>query len=414
MLFLMGGVVFLSSCQKEDPTAPLEAKAPPVIERIRLIDPAKADSSIENSTLGSVIVIVGQNLAATQYVSFNGLVTSINPVYATETHLIVTIPSTTPTAATSQNVPDELKVVNDKGEATYKFAVYPPAPVVQNIQSEYVKEGDMLTINGTYLYLVEKVIFPGGVIVPGSAVTNSADGTTLSVTVPAGVDFSQGRDIIVETKSGKSAVGRTTKVYGGIGMLVDWDTRTSWNADQVLNSTWGISEKMENVTTTFPGITPVAGQFGVVNMPIPANWGWANAKLVNMANNDGGHNNGKLYPTTPAEHYNPEEALSNFDLKFEIASTKPVGELLAQVWQSNGGKDHTVQVPLKNFVKSADGKWYTVTINLGDLANGGVKLVKYKDFTGPTDMRLLIQNPTGADIPATLAIDNIRIVNHTK
>jgi hypothetical protein len=415
MLFLVGGLVFLSSCQKEDPTAPLEATAPPVIERIRLIDPAKADSSLQSSTLGTSIVIVGQNLAATQHVSFNGLVTPINPVYATETHLIVTIPSNTPTVATAASVPNELKVVNAKGEATLPFQVLPPAPEVTSIQTEYVKEGDQLTLNGMYFFFVEGVTFPGGVVVPGSEVTTSPDGSTLSVTVPAGVDFSQGRDVIVKTQSGTSVAGRNTKIYGSQGMVVDWDTRTSWNPDAVLNSTWGISEKMENVTTTFPGITPVSGQFGVVDMPIPGGWGWANAKLVNIGNNDStAENGGKPYPVAPAAHYGPEEALGNFDLKFEIASTKPVGELLAQVWQSNGGKDYTVQVPLKNFVMSADGQWYTVTINLGDLANEDVKLSKLKDFTGPKEFRVLIQNPTDADIPATLAIDNIRIVNHTK
>jgi len=62
----------------------------------------------------------------------------------------------------------------------------------------------------------------------------------------------------------------------------------------------------------------------------------------------------------------------------------------------------------------AGGKWYTVTINLGNLAKGTTKLATYGDITKLNELRLLLQNPTTADIPAKFAIDNIRIINNVR
>jgi hypothetical protein len=407
MLFLMGGLVFLSSCQKEDPTAPLEAKAPPVIERVRLIDPAKADSSLQSSTLGTTIVIVGQNLAATQHVTFNGLVTPVNPVYATETHLIVTIPSNTPTVATAANVPNELKVVNAKGEATYTFTILPPAPIVEGVSNEYAKAGEEITLYGQFFYFIEKVTFPGGVEVAGSNVTTSADGNTLKVIVPEGVDASQG-DIIVTSASGSSAANRRSKLFNSHGMIIDWDTLNE--SGSILNFGWGI-DPSKAVTTSAKGITGIDERFGMIDMAIPANWGWSNDKVVSINN----WNTGKILPNTPAEKYQPTDPIANFDLKMEMAASGGSLEgLRLQVWvPGTPAGDVEVLVPLTNFVRSTDGKWYTVTVPLADLAKSGTKLAKFSDLN-PGEMRLVIQNSTAADIPATIAIDNIRIVNHTK
>ena len=103
-------------------------------------------------------------------------------------------------------------------------------------------------------------------------------------------------------------------------------------------------------------------------------------------------------------------SLANIDLKFEVSSLMPVGDIQAQAWQN----DFTATVSLKDFVMSADGKWYTVTINLSNLAKGTTKLATYGDLTKLNELRVLLQNPTTADIPARIAIDNIRIVNNVR
>ncbi|WP_242916494.1 glycan-binding surface protein [Pontibacter liquoris] len=414
LFFLLGSMLLLSSCEKEEDGEPIKESAPPVIQGIRV--PTKADSTFTKSTLGTTIVIMGDNLAGTQEVYFNGYKAPVNPAYATKQNLIIRIPDEVPTVATNPDVPNELKIVNSAGETTYEFQVLPPAPVVSSISNDWAKAGEKITLYGSYFYFVQDVVFPGKV--SATEYTASPDGTTLTVTVPEGVNYNDpaNAELRVETQSGLSAVNNRLKFNDRNGMMVDWDTRVTYSPFGPLNSTWGISEDMSKVTDAFQGIAPVDGKYGLVNMPILGNWSWANAKLVNLGNNDASFNGGKLFPTTPAELYDPAASLANFELRVEIAATQPVGDLLLQVWQSNSGKDFDTAVPLKDFVKSADGKWYTVAVNLGNLAadKGATKMAKYGDFTKATELRVLIQNPTAATIPTTLAIDNIRIVNINK
>ena len=126
-----------------------------------------------------------------------------------------------------------------------------------------------------------------------------------------------------------------------------------------------------------------------------------------------GNNGGKLLPRTPANVYDPNESITQFALKFEVSSSKPIGDLLIQTSLKIDGVNYQIDFPLSNFIKSSDGKWYTITVPLADYRAGTNGFGKYADIikTEPEDAyRIIFQNPTGADIPATLGIDNIRIV----
>jgi hypothetical protein len=273
LLFLLVGGSFLTSCKEDDPTKPLEASGPPAITAIRNTNPAKADSTFTQSTLGSVIVIVGNNLASTQYVTFNGYRAAVNPAYATETHLIVRIPDQVPTVATASGVPDELKVVNPAGETTYSFKVLPPAPVVQAVSNEYAKAGETITLFGTYFYFVKDITFPGSV--PGTEIMAAPDGKSVSVKVPQGVDPSKG-DILVTSESGTSTANRRTKMFSKDGMIQNWDTTMG-------NFGWGI-DPGKTVMASAPGINPIENKFALINMVIPGGWGWSNDKVINLSN----------------------------------------------------------------------------------------------------------------------------------
>jgi Surface glycan-binding protein B xyloglucan binding domain len=403
LFFLVGA---LSSCQEDEGMAPLEAKAAPVVEAIRTTNPAKADSTFTQSTLGSTIVIKGQNLAATQYVSFNGYKTPINPVYASDNYLIVRIPELTPTVATAASVSDELKVVNAKGEATYKFKVLPPAPIVEAMSNEYVKAGQELTLFGKYFYFVKEVTFPGGV--KATNTTSSADGLTLKMTVPAGVDPTKG-DVIVTTESGRSAANRRTKLYKA-GMVGNFDDINPFG--------WGIAN--DKITTTANGINPLDGKFGLIDMALPGNWGWANAKVINL------ESAAQIFPTEPGSLFNAADAIGDYEARMEVAvnNIASLAGIKLEVWTQtktadDNNRDMFARVDLKDFVRTTDGKWYTVSVPLADLANGSNKFAKYGDLLvgnkdGKKHYRVVIINTNAADVPATIAIDNIRIVNATK
>ncbi len=401
LLLLVAGAFY--SCEEEDPTTPAEAKAAPVIEAIRSLNPAKADSTFIQSTLGSTIVIKGQNLENTRTVTFNGYSASFNTAYASDNYLMVRIPEQTPTVATASSVSNKLVVGNSKGEATFDFTVLPPAPIIEAMSNEFVKAGETLTLYGKYFYFIKEVTFPGGV--KETSATASPDGLTLTVTVPAGFDPTKG-DVIVTSESGRSAGNARTKLYS-VGMVGNFDDKNPFG--------WGIPAS--NITNSAPGISPIDGNFGLINMSLPGAYGWSNDKVINLADYGGE----QIFPTEPTTIFNPEDPIANYEARMEVAAvnTSLEGIQLQIMTQEATDKEITANVNLKDFVRSTDGKWYTVAVPLVNLANGSTKLAKYGDLlkgnkSGVKNYRAVIVNTNAADAPATIAIDNMRIVNTVK
>lgn len=397
---LLGGLALLSSCRDNEDTG-----AAPVIERVRFTDPATADSSFTKATLGSNLAIVGKNLSTAQYVLLNNYKIAVNPVFATDNYLLIPVLDSVPTVAQDPNVPNELTVVNRYGQATFKFQVLPPAPVLEQVGNQFVRAGETVTLFGKYFFFVEEVTFPGGVTV--TDFTTNANGTALTVKVPEGFDPTKG-DIIVTTQSGASMPGRTSRFYSGEGIVSNFDDIFPWG--------WGL-DKDKNVTTVAPGgvIQPLDNKFALINMSLPENYGWSNDKVINLV--DWGGN--QTYPTAPSNKYNPEAPIANFDARMEVAVVTGAsleGVQLQVFYQNQNNVEMTANVDLKNFIRSTDGKWYTVSVPLSSLANGNVKLTRYGDIlTGNKDsqhhFRVVIVNTTPAAVPAMIAIDNVRVVN---
>ena len=399
LLFILAGLFVLSACKKDNAGSP---PPPPTIERVRLTDPTTKDSSLTQTTLGSTIAIIGTNLATAQKVIFNGYSLGVNPTYATDNILVITVHDSVPTIATNPNVKDELRIITAGGEVTYTFKILPPRPEVTAISNEFAKPGEAVTLFGRYFYFVDTVKI-GTVNITSGITTN---GTSVTFTIPAGADVTNG-DILVRSKSGISVATRNTKFYNAArsGMLVNWDDKTS--GGNFVNFGWGL-DASKKVGTSL-GFTPISGNYAVIDQNVPGNYGWNNDKVINMNNSDPAINGGVIWPVS-SSNFAGNTPLSSIDLKFELSSLMPVGELQALAWQS----DFATTVSLKDFVKSADGKWYTVTINLGNLAKGTTKLATYGDISKISELRLLLQNATTADIPAKLAIDNIRITNNVR
>src|SRR5690606_39643101 len=83
---------------------------------------------------------------------------------------------------------------------------------------------DELTLYGRYFYFVDTVYFPGEDVFVTSGIQTGNSGSTLKVTVPDNLDFSEGSSIVVVSKSGASATNRNTQIYSGLGMIADFDT----------------------------------------------------------------------------------------------------------------------------------------------------------------------------------------------
>ncbi len=398
-------VLIMGACKEEDEIN----VGPPSIERVRSTDPSTADSSFTYTTLGSTIAILGNNLLGTQQVYLNDYPLGINKAYVTNNSVIVTVGDSVPTVATDPNVPNTLRLVNRSGEAIMEFQTLPPAPQVLQVKNQYVTSGDDLTLFGRYFYFVDTVYFPGDdVFVTSGFVTNGA-GNTLTVKVPEGLDFSEGSAIRVVTKSGGSAVNRNTQIYNGEGMVADFDTNGA--LEWPWNWGWGISGEM--IKPSQPGISSLEGSFAGMNQSFPANYGWNNDKVLNLTNWGGV----QIFPTEPAEDYSLSTATANFDIRFEIAvnTASSIQGLNVQLWYPDSkGNELSYDIPLSDFIKTTDGSWYTLSAAINRLTNGSTRLGTYEEFLQgdgwAKQIRLVIINTTGNDIPAVIGIDNVRVV----
>ena len=152
-LILITGMAFFA-CKKNSNSAP------PSVTDIRLVDPAKKDSFFTQAQPGTLIAIQGNNLLGVKAIYFNDTSAYFNPVYVTNNTIIVAIPSTAQTAATSPGVPSTIRIITDHGQTTFSFQLVLPAPAISSIAVD--DSGTMLVITGTNLTGVTKVTFPVG------------------------------------------------------------------------------------------------------------------------------------------------------------------------------------------------------------------------------------------------------------
>ena len=396
-------VLIMGACKEEDEIS----VGPPTIERVRSTDPTTADSSFSYTTLGSTIAILGNNLLGTQQVYLNDYPLGVNKAYVTNSTVIVTVGDSVPTVATDPNVPNTLRLVNKSGEAVIEFQTLPPAPQITQVKNQYVKPGDDLTLFGRYFYFVDTVYFPGEDVFVTSGFTTNNAGNTLTVKVPEGIDFTEGSAVRVVTKSGGSATNRNTQIYADKGMVADFDTNGA--LEWPWNWGWGISGEM--IKPSQPGINSLEGSFAGMNQPFPANYGWNNDKVINLANWGGV----QIFPE--GEGYEPGTPATNFDIRFEVAinTSESIAGLEMQIWYpDSNGNELSYNIPMSDFIKTTDGSWYTLSANMTRLTNGSTRLNTYGDFLkgdGFTkQLRLVVINSTSNDIQAVVGVDNIRVV----
>jgi hypothetical protein len=189
LIFLMISNMVFMSCKEDEP-------GPPLITQIRLPDPDKADSTFTQADPGTLIVIQGENLGGVLHVYFNNYEAYFNSVFATDNNIIIRIPGEAPTEVIDPDVPHEIRVVTDHGEATYTFVLTPPPPTINYISNENAPHGEDIYILGSNFYLIEKIVFPGDLEATDFTVNKSA--SIIELTVPEGLSDT-GRITIVTT-----------------------------------------------------------------------------------------------------------------------------------------------------------------------------------------------------------------------
>ena len=159
-LLVFSSVLTLTSCKDDD------GSGQPVIDRVRLTDPAKADSSFTEAGRGQMIVIEGRNLGNAQNIYINNQECSFNCNYNTDTHIIMTIPSNLKVYGEDNSLPKEIRVVTTHGTAVYAFHVIAGVPSIDfykadmPLNSEGIPEmqpGQIVELHGSLLHEIESV-----------------------------------------------------------------------------------------------------------------------------------------------------------------------------------------------------------------------------------------------------------------
>jgi hypothetical protein len=396
ILFMIGNMIFIS-CKKDEP-------GPPVITQIRLPDPDKADSTFTQADPGTLIVIQGENLGGVLHVYFNGYEASFNSVFATDKNIIIWIPSEAPTEVIDPNVPHEIRVVTDHGEATYSFTLTPPPPGIYYISNENAPSGEDIFILGSDFYLIEKIVFPGDLETTEFTVNKSA--SMIEVTVPEGLTEAGRIKIVTTYHTVESPMPFNDLSQEGV----------LCNFDDINKYLWGCQIISDNVT--FSG---ARGRFAhLVSSDVGAGnyeW-WTNNRVC------------YLDSTQVITQENLGDLFSEYALKFEM--------YVKEIWNTGNITIVTKEDWIYRYIFApwlindvrtdliTDG-WITVIIPLTEFRNNegtGDPASSFKDIFWPPgtgEIGLAYMNttpdPDNAEADAILlenlsiGIDNIRVVN---
>ncbi|WP_298735036.1 glycan-binding surface protein [uncultured Chitinophaga sp.] len=352
LIAIMCCLVF-AFCKKD------EVSAPPLISSVSLLDPAKQDSAFNETLPGTLILITGSNLGGIVNIYFNGQPAYFNPTYNTNTHLIVTIPGNAPTEATDPNVPNNIRVVTTHGETSYSFVLTIPPPAISAISNENALPGDSLVIWGNSLWLIDKIIFPGGREV--TDFNADAAGTRVGLIMPD-LGSDTGR-LIIQAKYGiAKSDGPLNDHQSGdvISNLTNWEDGET----AIFNWAWWGANRTDD-KSLFPGTRGAYLQniFGGVGANNGAWW-------------DGNRSGNFTDVSTIFDASIMTRQAADYALKFEINTKEP---WTAGINVLRMGEEYAYRfmpwASATTGVFDTEGKWQTVTVRLSDFkkADNGIE-----------------------------------------
>lgn len=189
------------------------------------------DREVEFARLGQLIRIEGSGFTGLKKVYINGFSSYFNPVYVSENSMLVSVSKDTPTVEADPEVRNTIRMANNNYEAVLPFEIRSSAPTITSISNTLPMPGEFITVYGTGLIEVSKVVFPGDIEV-NSGITSDEEGEFFTVVVPDGVS-SEGGSLFVNSSNG----GVYSPAYFNFknGLILDFDGNGS-------QGFWGWSE----------------------------------------------------------------------------------------------------------------------------------------------------------------------------
>ena len=159
------------------------------------------DREVTFARIGQLLRLEGSGFSGVRRVFINGFRTDFNPVYVSDNSMLLRVSSDTPVSEAGEDVRNTIRLVKDNTETTIDFEIRSSAPTITRISHTLPQPGEEITVYGTGLLEVSRVIFPGDVEVTEGITYDEEDGEFFTVTVPEGVS-DEGGSLYIETANG--------------------------------------------------------------------------------------------------------------------------------------------------------------------------------------------------------------------
>lgn len=231
-LGLMFFSILFTACDNSDSN---EGGGPITITKVFLedVNSSVPDREVNFARLGQLLRIEGSGFRGLKKVYINGYSTYFNVVFVTDNSMLVSVSADTPILDADPDVRNTIRFANDSNETVFPFEIRSAKPVITNISNTLPKAGETITVYGTGLTEVSKVVFPGN-IESTAGITSDEDGESFTVVVPSGVT-ENGGSLFVQTSNG----GVYSPAYFNFkkGVLLNFD-------GQGQHGFWGSSTSM--------------------------------------------------------------------------------------------------------------------------------------------------------------------------
>lgn len=188
------------------------------------------DREVTFARLGQLLRLEGSGFTGMRRVYINGYLTNFNPVYVSDNSMLIQVSSDTPVTEAEDDVRNTIRLVKDNSETTIEFEIRSSAPQITKISNTLPKAGEEITLYGSGLFEVGKVVFPGDIEVTQGITYDEEDGEFFTVAVPEGIS-PNGGSIYVETANGVAYSPAFFNVnrgvilnFDGLGTMGEWGT----------------------------------------------------------------------------------------------------------------------------------------------------------------------------------------------
>ncbi len=360
----------------------------PVITNIRVIE---KDSSITAGEFGLPIAIQGRNLGGVTEAYFNDVRARLNPVYVTNTNILLFVTDDGPSEVTNK-----ITLVTASGQmVSTDFEVMLPDPIILQLYNEFPKPGSENYVMGRYFFAIEKVLV-------GDKEVEILEETPNAIRIVMPDELGQDRVTVIG--AGGTAVS-AFRLHETEGNMINFDIpATTWESDVC----WGDAERIDPEDSE---IEPVAGRYTRIKQSNLAATGYQGDWVVSTCWFDFG-----LAPGPAAEKVMRFEAYIGVPWKagyYNINITMESGEAFRYVWKPwdtnafrpSGIKTNgwmTFFIPMEMFNKLDGEEFVSPAVRL----TGDVSKIR--------DLRVDFSNggDGAAEIPSHyVALDNFRIVD---